>query len=254
MRLGIWIYMVITSPFNLCICFIEGSCVHGSLVMVETIQVCVRLKWMHIGGKIVATLLSPAGLPQSAESLLVVLIGKVAYATYISTFCNPPWKLCVTKQYYDCDFSYIGNTVWTGVAYYVCAYQRVILPRVVEMNTTVSLEWVHKWLVATLHIFVVTRHSGDKKKTILNVSLTLFPFCWWRQNRLHNCYASMWNVISNLLIMNFMHFHIHTQSWKIIKFWVYGVQWQKSLHNINLFHVSCRPTDPITSRSACSVP
>ena len=102
-RLGIWIYMVITSPFNLCICFIEGSCVHRSLDLVEMIQVCVRLKWMDIGGKIVATLLSPAVLPQSAESLLVALIGKVAYATYISTFCNPPWKLCVTKQYCDCD-------------------------------------------------------------------------------------------------------------------------------------------------------
>ena len=77
---------------------------HRSLDLVEMIQVCVCLKWMDIGGKIVATLLSPAVLPQSTESLLVALIGKIAYATYISTFCNPPWQLCMTKQYCDCDF------------------------------------------------------------------------------------------------------------------------------------------------------
>ena len=53
------------------------------------------------------------------------------------------------------------------------------------------------------------------------VSLVRFTFCWWRHNRLamtsqwpDNCDANTWQVISNLLDIDFIHGDIHTRSCK----------------------------------------
>ena len=57
------------------------------------------------------------------------------------------------------------------------------------------------------------------------ISLARFTFCWWRHNRLamtsqwpDNCDANTWQVISNLLDIDFIHGDIHGRSCKNIGF------------------------------------
>ena len=102
----------------------------------------------------------------------------------------------------------------------LCARERVILMFIVR----------HK---STYIILFLTRHTesmNDAKTRIFThhprVSLARFTFCWWRHNRLamtpqwpDNCVASTWQVISNLLDIDFIHGDIHGRSCKNSTLW-----------------------------------
>ena len=94
-----------------------------------------------------------------------------------------------------------------------------------EMNTEITLEWVHKQFATKVHtlFLFLTRYKesiNDAKTWILthntSVSLARFTFCLWRHHRYamtsqwpDNCYANTGQVISNSLDIDFIHGGIH---------------------------------------------
>ena len=100
-----------------------------------------------------------------------------------------------------------------------------------QNNTRVSAWTVrHK---STYIILFFTRHNeskNDTKATIFihhpRVSLARFTLCWWRHNRSamtsqwpDHCDANTWQVISNSLVIDFIHGDIHDRSCKKPSYW-----------------------------------
>ena len=96
-----------------------------------------------------------------------------------------------------------------------------------EINTKITLKWVHKQFVTrvqTLFYFLHESINGFKTRIFTHhprVSLARFTFCWWRHNLLammsqwpDNCDDNTWQVISNSLDIDFIHSDIQVQSCK----------------------------------------
>ena len=90
--------------------------------------------------------------------------------------------------------------------------------------------WAHKQFVTRVRTVFYFSHDITNpwmaiKTTIFTyrqrVSLVQFVFCWWRHNRLlmksqwpDYCDAMTWILISNSLVINFIHGDIHDRSCK----------------------------------------
>ena len=110
-----------------------------------------------------------------------------------------------------------------GVYFPSCAATR-------EINTKITLEWVHKQFVTRVHTLFYFLHNMTNPWMTLKrgsshiipvMCLTRFTLCWWRHNRLamtsqwpDNCDANTWQVISNELDIDFIHGDIHGRSHK----------------------------------------
>ena len=110
-----------------------------------------------------------------------------------------------------------------GVYFPSCAATR-------EINTIITLEWVHKQFVTRVHtsfnfLHDITNPLNDAKTKIFThnpcVSLACITLCWWRHNQSvmtsqwpDNCDANTWQLISNSLDIDFIHGDIHGRSCK----------------------------------------
>ena len=94
-----------------------------------------------------------------------------------------------------------------------------------QINTKITLQWVHKQFITRVHTLFcllhdITNPSMTIKTTIFThrfrVSLARLTFCWWHHNRFlmmsqwpDSCDAITWIVISNSLVTDLIHGDIH---------------------------------------------